>query len=185
MHILARTLLLYSLGLGACAGASSPTPSEQPAPAPEWSVTWSSATDTDHGDGVWRGTQAYDITITATETLQVATSLRPCEPHGKPCAQNERRAVARLAPPTRKRAKALALLLKLLSEKPRLGGTYRLSDYVDDEGGHSESITIRYEGKQVTFGFEQGRNIRQAPTEVAKLYELVTGRPLPAHATAE
>jgi hypothetical protein len=158
--------LRLGLGLGLVGLLMTGAPDAGVKEAPAWSVTWTSSTESDPGNGTIIGSEQRTATITPSEErLLIENESRDAPPH---------REESKHALDPRRRAAIEALLPKL----PKASAVYSLSKYVNDEGGHGEELSVVFGGKTLHFQLRQGPGPK-APDEIRQLYKLVVGNEMP------
>jgi hypothetical protein len=132
----------------------------------QWKITWNEYIQVDTGNGITIGTSHRLILLTPTEVHESADGTH----QGQPYKNSD--TVTLL---DTERRDAISVLLPRLKG---LSGVYSLSPYVDDEGSHSETLTVEFGDEVFKFRLEQGSSNPNPPTELVALYMLVTGNKL-------
>jgi len=136
---------------------------------------WESVTDIDHGNGIDQGTEIGHIRITPN-SLTRGQKFTSFTAGNQDEQEQEQSQCEQLSAHQRTEIETLLPLLAGIAT----GVHYRLSNFVNDEGTHSERISVTIGSSNVkTFYFQQGGNATECPPIVAQLYRLTVGRPIP------
>jgi len=115
----------------------------------QWELFWESTTRIDHGNGICKGKEVRFIRITQDGLTRGSTMISAEFQESHAPVQHEQLSVQRRV--------EIEVFLQQLSG---IVGRYRLSEFVNDEGSHSEHITVTVGGVTQKIHYCQGRTIR-------------------------
>lgn len=117
---------------------------------PAWTVTFETSTGVDHGNGKIVKTIETKLVVTPTQVVRSGAKPHPLDAEV---------------------GKAIAALLPKLPTQP---ATFSISEFVNDEGWYTETLTVERDGKPVAFHLRQGRQAPPLPPELVEHKKLLS-----------